>query len=264
MTSSLHRTDTPHRDEPTLSRRLLRETDWASLGTPSGTGEALPAALERLLATDPGVRATAVREALGAVTHQNTIYEATVPVALYVAAILDHPATATGGFDQSGERAPRYSTRVALLNWLGDTAHDADDETVTIAERGCDNTFLDECPEIRAFRDLRPTIYSAVRQHLGHDNAEVREAALLAAIPLSEHPALAPHRDELVGHARRLLATNTDRHTRNRVLDALHAWGHNTRGLENADDIAARAPRVRQVVARGSWTGGGHSEAPPF
>ncbi|MES9511327.1 hypothetical protein ABWJ92_33835 [Streptomyces sp. NPDC000609] len=264
MTSSRPRTNTPHRDEPPLSQKLLRETDWASLGTPTGTGEALPAALERLLATDPDVRATAVREALGAVTHQNTVYEVTVPVALYVAAILDHPATAMGGFDQSGERAPHYSTRVALLNWLSDTAHDADDETVTIAERVCGNTFLDECPEIRAFRDLRPTICSAVRQHLGHDNAEVRDAALLAAIPLAEHPALAALRDELAGHARRLPATNTDRHTRDRVLDALHAWGHNTRGLENADDIAARDPRVRQVTARGSWAGGGHSAAPPF
>lgn len=70
------------------------------------------------------------------------------------------------------------------------------------------------------------------------------------------------------GHARRLLATSTDRHHRDRVLDALKAWGHDTSRLENASDIAAREGYARLRTARassdGNWIGGGYSEDPPF
>jgi hypothetical protein len=51
---------------------------------------------------------------------------------------------------------------------------------------------------------------------------------------------LIAHRAELVGHARRLLATSGDRYNRDRVLDAMTAWGHATSDLENPNDIAAR------------------------
>ncbi|WP_439678172.1 hypothetical protein [Embleya sp. MST-111070] len=72
-------------------RVILENTDWASLMAPQGSGGFLPGALMRLLDVDPAVRAAAAEEAL--IGHQNTIYEATVPVARFVAAILDHPAT---------------------------------------------------------------------------------------------------------------------------------------------------------------------------
>lgn len=88
MTDSPSQTDAALPDELPHHQTFLDETDWASLATPCGTGENLPAALARLLDPDPGIRAVAVVDALGAVTHQNSIYEATVPVALYVAAIL--------------------------------------------------------------------------------------------------------------------------------------------------------------------------------
>ncbi|MFF7780299.1 hypothetical protein ACFZCG_38500 [Streptomyces tanashiensis] len=42
---------------------------------------------------------------------------------------------------------------------------------------------------MRAFRDRRPVIYSAVQPFLTYDNAKVRDAALVAAIPLTEHHA---------------------------------------------------------------------------
>ncbi|WP_406361040.1 hypothetical protein [Streptomyces sp. NBC_01579] len=105
-------------------------------------------------------------------------------------------------------------------------------------------------------------IYSAVQPFLGHDNAEVRDAALVAAIPLAEHPVLAPHRGELTDHARRLLTGSADRYKRDRVLDALKAWGHNTHDLESAGDVAAREIRARRVAERESWAGG-YSEDPP-
>ncbi|MGW2303862.1 hypothetical protein [Streptomyces sp. NPDC001809] len=95
----------------------------------------------------------------------------------------------------------------------------------------------------------------------------MRDAALVAAVPLAEHPLIAEHRGELVGHAHRLLDTSSDRHNRDRVLDALKAWGHETSDLETAADIAARERDARLMAERasleGDWTGG-CSEDPPF
>ncbi|MFE7044564.1 hypothetical protein ACFU9X_35630 [Streptomyces atratus] len=231
-------------------------------------GESLPAALAGLLDPDPDVRADAIKDAIGPVTHQNTIYEATVPIALYVAAILNQPAIAAGDFGHGTDMPPRRPTLVTLLAWLSDTAYDADDECVAIGERHHGEQFLHEYAEMRAFRDLRPAIYSAIRPLLRHDNADVRDAALVAAIPLTEHPVLTAHRGELADHARRLLATSIDRHNRDRVLDALKAWGHDTSALENANDIAARERHARLRAERASWMDsvwpGGYIEDPPF
>lgn len=59
-------------------------------------------------------------------------------------------------------------------------------------------------------------------------------AALIAAIPLIQRPLLTAHQDDLAHHARRLLATSTDRHHRDRRLGTLKARGHDTSSLENA------------------------------
>ncbi|MFF3863286.1 hypothetical protein [Streptomyces sp. NPDC002209] len=239
---------------------LLECTNWASLATACGTGEALPAALTLLTDADPIIRESALHDALGPVTHQNSIYEATVPVALYVAAILNHPSI-TAGEDNPDAETQNRPTLVQLLDWLGDTAYDANDECVAIDERLYGEGIHDE--QMRAFRDARPAIYSAVHSLLGHDNADVRHTALVAAIPLIEHPLLTQHQADLAAHARRLLATSTDRHHRDRVLDALRAWGQDPSALENASDIAAREHYVRLRAARASWEGG-YSEDPPF
>ncbi|MCX5395732.1 hypothetical protein [Streptomyces sp. NBC_00102] len=261
------RTETPYLVEPPHYQVILDGTDWESLGTVRGTGESLPAALVRLLDPDPVVRSAAAEDALGEVTHQNTIYEATVPVALYVAAILDHPAVAAGDFGHHADTPPHRPALVELLEWLSDTAHDADDECVAIGERHYGERFLQEVAEIRRFREVRPAMFSAVQPFLGHESAEVRDAALVAAIPLAEHPLLAEHRGELVGHARRLLAGSTDRYKRDRILDALKAWGHDTRDLENSADVAVRERRARFWAQRDSrgdnWTAE-YSEDPPF
>ncbi|MGW0291153.1 hypothetical protein [Streptomyces tuirus] len=270
MTNSLSRIENPRPHELPHYQALLDGTDWASLETPSGpgTGESLPTALAGILSPDPVVRSAATDDALRKVTHQNTIYEATVPVALYVAAILHHPAIAADDFGHDADMPPHRPTLVKLLEWLSATAFDADDECLAHGERHCGEDFLGDYEEMRAFRDQRPAIFSAIHSLLGHDNAEVRDAAFVAAIPLAEHPVLTAHRAELVGHARRLLATSTDRHTRDRVLDAMGAWGHDTSDLANADDIAARERYARLKAERDSWRPahgtGGYSEDPPF
>jgi hypothetical protein len=245
----------------------LDGTDWASLATPYGTGESLPAALTRLLDPNLSIRAAAAREALHAVTHQNTIYEATVPVALYVAAILNHPATAAGGHVNQADLQLPSPTRETLLDWLGYTAYDADDECVGMGQRHFGEGFLDASPAMRAFRDLRPVIYSAVEPFLTDDNAKVRDAALVAAIPLAEHHALTEHRNELADHAHRLLSTSTDRYKRYRALEALKAWGHDVSALESASDGAARELHTRMADPDLWWARNGTgdcAEDPPF
>ncbi|MFI1279229.1 hypothetical protein ACH4U5_00380 [Streptomyces sp. NPDC020858] len=267
MTKNRRHTGKPDPDGLPHYEQLLDGTDWASLATACGTGESLPAALARLLDPDPAVRADAAKNALGEVTHQNTIYEATVPVALYIATILNQPDITAGDFDLHTAVPSRRPTLVRLLAWLSDTAYDADDECVATGERHYGERFLHEYEEMRAFRDLRPAIFSAVQILLGHESAEVRDAALVAAIPLAEHPLLAEYRGALVDHARRLLAASTDRHNRDRVLDALKAWGHDTSGLENAADVAARERYARlrsERASRGGDGTGGYSEEPPF
>lgn len=263
MTGSRNETDSPQPDQLPEPQVLLAGTDWKALETPYGDGGFLPEALARILDPDPAVRDAAVRDVLDGVTHQSTIYEATVPVAQFVAAVLNHPATATGDHGPAAGTPQRRPTRAVLLDWLGATAFDADDARVAMGERHWNGTYLADYTELRAFRDLRPEFYRAVLPLLDDPDAFVREAAVVAAMPLTEHPGLADQRAGLARRARRLLATSTDRYNRDRALDALKAWGHDTGPLETPDDIAARERYARLKAERENPTGG-YTDDPPF
>ncbi|MGW7427513.1 hypothetical protein ACWGJB_47505 [Streptomyces sp. NPDC054813] len=113
---------------------------------------------------------------------------------------------------------------------------------------------MTEVPKMRAVRELRPLFYRAIHPLLGDDHEEVRHAALVAALPLAEHPLLTARRGELADHTRSLLATSTHRYRRDRVPEALKEWGHEISGLENADDIAVREHWARLRAER--WAGG--------
>ncbi|MQY13740.1 hypothetical protein SRB5_38920 [Streptomyces sp. RB5] len=245
---------------------ILDSTDWASLETPSGMGASLPKALARLVDHDPAVRKAAIADVIGVIEHQNTIYGVTAPVATYVAAILSHPATESGDYFENGEEAQHYPTRAALLEWLGSAAYEAADEVVAIGERHWNGEFLADYPAMRAFRDLRPLLHSAVHPLLSHHHAAVREEALMAAIPLVEHPALTSHQDELAGHAHVWLSTGSHIGKRAFVLEALKAWGHDTTAFENADDLAERERCARLEAERSGdpWGSLGCSEIPSF
>ncbi|MFG2481078.1 hypothetical protein [Streptomyces fagopyri] len=122
-------------------------------------------------------------------THQNTVYEATVPVALFVAAVLDHPATVAGEDGQADCRAAGYPTRATLLDRLGSTACDADDACVAAGERSSSSAFLDEVPDALAFRGLRPVLYGSVHPLLGDTHEGVSHEALVAPHPPDRAPA---------------------------------------------------------------------------
>ncbi|MEW2129295.1 hypothetical protein [Streptomyces sp. NPDC005435] len=150
--------------------------------------------------------------------HQNTVYEATAPVAMYVAGVLTHPAAMT-------LRAYRnVPFRATLLSWLASTAYDASDEVAGRTERYFPG-FLAPGTVVADFRELRPRLYRAVAPFLRDGHEDVREAAVVAALILAEHPALAGHRDHLAVHARAVLDTGADPNRRV-ARKALEAWGH--------------------------------------
>lgn len=227
---------------------VLSETDWGSLETPFGDGEDLPEVLTRLLTPDPRDQVNALSELGEMVGHQNTIYEATAPAAMYVAGILTHPAATT---PRPYRNVP---IRAALLNWLASTAYDASDEIVGRTEQHFPG-FLAPGTIVAAFRDLRPMLYQAVSPFLRDGHEDVREAAVMAALILAEHPALAKHRDHLAVHACAILDTSGDGHNRRVAQKALEAWGHDVPGFE---------PFLEE-----SWDWGPHSDGrsylePPF
>ncbi|MET9610044.1 hypothetical protein ABZZ17_34075 [Streptomyces sp. NPDC006512] len=204
---------------------VLAETDWGSLQTAFGNGACLPEVLARLLEPDPRVQVTALSELEELVGHQNGIYEATAPAALYVAGILAHPAAMT-------LRPYRdVPIRATWLNWLASTVYDVSDEMVDRTEQYFPG-FRAHNTTLAAFRDLRPTLYRAVVPFLEDSHEDVREAAGLAALVLAEHPALAQYRDHLAVHARRILDTSSDEANRRVAWKALGTWGHDVTGIE--------------------------------
>ncbi|MFJ9461331.1 hypothetical protein ACIRST_40460 [Kitasatospora sp. NPDC101447] len=233
---------------------VVRGTAWPSLDTAFGSGRRLPRALVRLL--DPDLTAGEARQALNAldepVRHQNTIYEATAPVTLCVAAVLGRRA------GQHRGTADRVCT--LLLAWLAGVAYDSDDKCVAVRQRYFGEDFLEGYPALVAVRALRPVLFQAVEPFLDDPDAAVAEEALCAGLALAEHPALAGHRDGPAERARRLLRVCDTRWRRRQALDALTAWGHDTEGLARRGDD----DRSPYVDGAGWPVADGHPDGPPL
>ncbi|MFJ9695711.1 hypothetical protein [Kitasatospora sp. NPDC101183] len=158
------------------------------------------------------------------VRHQGTVYEATAPVALYVAGILAHPAAMTL---RPYRNVP---VRATLLAWLASTAYNASAEVVDRIEPYAPG--FAHGTTVAAFRGLRPMLYRSVAPFLHNGHEDVREAAGVAALVLAEHSALARHRDHLAVHARRILDADGDTFNRRVARRALEAWGYDVTGVE--------------------------------
>ncbi|MGW2776441.1 hypothetical protein ACWC4C_28635 [Streptomyces olivaceoviridis] len=203
-------------------QELLLRTDWNSVEhCCPGVAPATPMILRHLLDDDAHKQGAALRDLFQAVTHQNTFYSATAPAASFVAAILEHPRTLAKVTDQHpweaarfGER-PRFLLRVGLLDWLGSTAADANEEPSGGLQA-----------DIEAFRALRPALHDAIRPFLTDNEREVREAALAALLPLLAAPELAHHGEDL-REAVRALATEETPY-RHQAVRTLASWGEDT------------------------------------
>jgi hypothetical protein len=228
--------------------------DWAALEHAyPGAWDARPF-LAGLLDPDPAVRVAALN-GLEPVRHQNTIYEATVPAILYIAGILPEAAALSvrPGRSDPGQGSRSRTITALLLDWIADVSRDADDTTVATLQR----LGWEPHTPLQAIRALRPLLFRAVEPFLLDDDQVVREAALLAAIPMVEAAELETHRAGLIPLLHLLLAGSTNRMQRSRATDVCVAWGCGSHSGHQATKHGHDEP----------WTpgpGAGSRDDPPF
>ncbi|WP_158693105.1 hypothetical protein [Streptomyces viridochromogenes] len=227
---------------------LLLRTDWSSVEhCCPNVAPATPVILRQLLHDDARKQGAALRDLQQAITHQNTFYSATAPAVSFVAAILGHPRTLAmvtdkrpGEASHSAEE-PRFFLRVGLLDWLGNTAEDANEESPD----GYDT-------DIEAFRVLRPTLFDAIQPFIADREPEIRRAALAAVLPLLTSPELAHHVEALRKDVRALAADCSP--YRRRAIDTLAGWGEDVTLFQQDTDMSADT----HVYAEG------YADDPPF
>ncbi|MFG3583996.1 hypothetical protein [Streptomyces sp. NPDC047990] len=254
---------------PTVARlpdphRILTQTNWAELNHAYGLATDAPKMLVALLDTDQTTRTKALAYVHGVLHHQNTIYEATVPTALYLAAILTDPRT-TLPVDKNRRDAPGCM-RAELLAWIGSVADEVTDE-IDAASR-LHGFPLDSYPAAAAIRQTRPQLFAAAFAYVHDADRHVSEAAIAACIPLLDDAELLPHRASLVPLLREVLGTSKRWQHRERAIDALDAWGEDSSGLEgqrnpflfcDSDPTADSFP-----LPTGPSLGESYGERPPF
>ncbi|WP_194280584.1 hypothetical protein [Streptomyces fagopyri] len=242
----------------------LTQTDWAGLNHAYGPATDAPKMLGALLDIDQTVRTKALAYVHGILHHQNTIYEATVPTALYLAAILTDPRT-TLPVDKTHRDAPGCM-RAELLAWIGSVADEVTNE-IDAASR-LHGFPLDSYPPAAAIRQTRPQLLAAVFAYVHDADRHVSEAAIAACIPLLDDAELLPHRATLVPLLREVLGTSKRWQHRERAIDALDAWGEDSSGLEgqrnpflfcDSDLTADSFP-----LPTGPSLGESYGERPPF
>lgn len=226
---------------------LLTGTNWAELEHALGPAFDLQAGLGRFMDDDIAVRSEAVGEYLELVNHQNSIYTATTPVALYVAALLPDPRTDVLKL-ASGRGGQPVPIRAALMDWLGGIADDVNDEVLKIARRHgfC---FDGESPTME-LRAVRPRLFRAVAAFVNDPQPEIRHAAVTAALLLLDAPdERRRYQDAFTPMVLDILATSANDYYRLRVLDSLDAWGEDTSALR------LEAPASHDPHQRYPWAG---------
>lgn len=224
---------------------LLAGTDWASLEHACGSAAGTSALLAGLLADDAGTQARALRHLNDPVHHQNTIYSATVPAAVYVAAILRDPRTGTVVVDRDSRALP---LRAALLDWVESVATEVGSEAEAHMARV--GLCLEEHPESVQVRALRPGLFRAVSAFLHAPDLAVQEAAVAAAVALLDAPELVQQRALLTPLVRDVLVSSNNRSYRFIAGRGLKSWREDTGLLPDEQDADL-------------WAGGCSSE-PPF
>ncbi|MFF4270213.1 hypothetical protein [Streptomyces sp. NPDC001536] len=243
-------------------QETLTRTNWAELNHAYGPAEDVPKVLVALLDPNQAVRTKALGDIHHVVHHQNTLYEATAPTALYVAAILSDPRT-TCSVDKDRWSFPG-NMRAELLGWIDSVANDVTDAAYIIdSEHGFP---LDDYPSAVAVRDIRPLLFSAAFAYTDDSDRHVREAAIAACIPLLDDPRVRHHQAALVPLIRQILGTSELWQYRERAIDALDAWGEDSTGLEGQCDPFwfCSTDLVPDHRTRYPGADAGCSEEPPF
>ncbi|WP_424568692.1 hypothetical protein [Streptomyces sp. CH-036] len=228
---------------------VLAETDWCDLDHAYGTAESTPAQLVALLDVDQRARSQALGHLHHVVHHQNTLYAATAPAALYVAAILLDPRTALPV--EKGPRDFPGPMRAELLGWLDSVANAADTQAEATMRRF---GFPPEgYPPFVQTCEIRPLLFAAVSACFDDDNLHVHEAALAACIPLLDDPRLHHHREAVAPLLREKLAASALWQYQERAVEALSAWGEDTTGLEVRRDAFEVVNRPGTASSPADW-----------
>ncbi|MER6701640.1 MULTISPECIES: hypothetical protein [Streptomyces] len=211
-------------------RAFVRATDWATLEHAYGPADESPGLLLGLLADETTTQATALRHLGDPLHHQDSVYSATVPAALFVAAALMDPSTAAVLPNPIGRHE---QVRAVLLDWLESVASAVGNEAeATMARLGL---HLERSPASMQVRALRPALFRAVSAFLHDPDTGVQEAAIAAAVSLLDDPELVQHRSVLTPLVRDVLSTSADRSYRFVAARGLHAWGQGVGPLPAQD-----------------------------
>lgn len=225
-------------DFPSDPLVLIKQTDWASLEHALGPAADTPTALADLLNVDPDARARAVDHLNDPVHHQNSLYSATAPAALYVAVILGDPRTDTSV--PGDEEGQWYPLRQVLLDWLGSITDEvSNDAEATWLRFGFSP---EESPAFMAIRAIRPALFHAVSAFFQDATLTVREAALAAAIPLLDAPELTHHQAGLAPTVRSVLAASSNQVYRHIAVRGLSSWSEETASLVDRTDYVSDEP----------------------
>ncbi|MFD3841222.1 hypothetical protein ACFWWC_33915 [Streptomyces sp. NPDC058642] len=218
--------------------------------------------LVALLDANQAVRTKALHDIHHVVHHQNTLYEATAPTALYVAAILSDPRT-TCPVDKNRWSFPG-NMRAELLGWINAVANDV---TYVADTTGSEHGFpLDDYPPAVAVREIRALLFSAAFAYTDDNDHHVREAAIAACIPLLNDGRVRHHQAALVPLVRQVLGTSEQWQHRERAIDALDSWGEDSSGLEGQRNpfLFCDSDLPPDAFPRPTGSSTGCSEEPPF
>ncbi|MDX3567846.1 hypothetical protein [Streptomyces sp. ID05-47C] len=243
-------------------QETLTRTDWARLEHAYGSAADAPGILVALLDPDQAVRTKALDNLHGVLHHQNTLYEATAPTALYVAAILPDPRT-TRTVEKTRQDFPG-NMRAELLAWIASVANEVTDAADAMSRRY--GFPLDDYPPAVAIRRIRPLLFAAAFPYAVDDDRPVREAAISACIPLLDDPLLLHRRAPLTPLVRQVLGTSELWQHRERAIDALNAWGEDFSGIEGQRN-AFLFCETDMSQNSSQWHAGpseGFNEEPPF
>ncbi|MFD4878473.1 hypothetical protein ACFWOB_34580 [Streptomyces sp. NPDC058420] len=212
-------------DETETYRVLLKATNWATLEHAYGFAAEAPKLLAELVAPDQSTRTKALDYLHHTLHHQNTLYEATVPAALCVAAILPNPRISRT-VDKNHGSFPGC-VRTELLLWIASVADAVTDEVDVLSRR-------------HGFP-------------LDDTDRHTAEAAITACVRLLDDARLLHHRTALIPAIRQTLGTSELWQHGERAIDALDAWGEDKDTDTPTDSASWPVDTIE-----------GYSEPPPF
>jgi hypothetical protein len=213
-------------------RPLVEETDWSQLEHGGGpAAPETPTKLAGLVSGNVDAATIALDHLWNDVLHQGSLYSATPPAAIYVAAVLGDP---------SSRESLIASHRSMLLEWLAEVAYAVSGPRERQLEEWFGAAVMDRIPVFGEVRSIRSVLFRGVLPCISDSDPNVAEAALLAAIHLLDAPELASYRRVIVTKVGNLLAVSSRQGYRAAAISCLATWGEDVESLKGMTEPAAR------------------------